>query len=97
MRKYRVIRDRQGGAFGMGRDYTAKEWVQQAREWCEADDDTDLDNQFERIQKEGGWSDEEILGLIGEIWDIEFAPVVNISVKHVGRATPVKVKVLTKS
>ena len=38
MKKYRVIEDLQGGDFGMDRDYTAKEWLDQAVEWRDADD-----------------------------------------------------------
>ena len=80
----------------MGRDYTIQEWVQQARDWCWADDNDDLDNDFERIQKSNDHTDGEILDLISDIWDREFAPVKTITIKHVGRATPIKVKVVTK-
>lgn len=38
MNKYRVIRDLQGGEFGMGRDYTAEEWLEQTVEWRDSDD-----------------------------------------------------------
>lgn len=38
MNKYRVIRDLQGGEFGMGRDMTAEEWLEQAVEWRDSDD-----------------------------------------------------------
>ena len=38
MNKYRVIRDLQGGEFGMGRDYTAEEWLEQAVDWRDSDD-----------------------------------------------------------
>lgn len=94
--KYKVVRDRQGGAFGMGRNYTIKEWVQQARDWCWADDNDDLDNEFERIQKSNDHTDGEILDLISDIWDIEFAPVLEISVSGESTTTPVKVNMLTK-
>lgn len=74
MKKYRVVRDLQGGEFGMGRDYTAKEWIQQARDWCWADDNDELDNILERMDKEGE-SDNNILDLISDIWQIEFEEV----------------------
>ena len=74
MKKYRVIRDLQGGEFGMGRDYTATEWLEQAREWCWADDNDELDNVLERMDKEGE-SDNNILDLISDIWQIEFEEV----------------------
>lgn len=38
MKKYRVVRDLQGGEFGMGGDYTAEEWLGQAVEWRDSDD-----------------------------------------------------------
>lgn len=38
MKRYRVIEDLQGGDFGMDRDYTANEWLEQAVEWRDADD-----------------------------------------------------------
>lgn len=38
MKRYRVVRDLQGGAFGMGRDYTATEWLEQAVSWRDSDD-----------------------------------------------------------
>ncbi len=98
IKRYRVIRDRQGGAFGMGRDYTIKEWIQQARDWCWADDNDDLDNEFERLQKNHkGYSDWDILNIISDIWDIDFVEVKTIKVIGRSRTTPVKVKVLTKN
>ena len=38
MKRYIVIRDYQGGSFGMFRAYTAKEWGEQAYEWADSDD-----------------------------------------------------------
>ena len=38
MKKYQVIRDLQGGGFGMGRVMTATEWLDQAVEWRDSDD-----------------------------------------------------------
>lgn len=74
MKKYRVVRDLQGGEFGMDRDYTIKEWIQQARDWCWADDNDELDTVLERMDKEGE-SDNNILDLISDIWQIEFEEV----------------------
>lgn len=74
MKKYRVVRDLQGGEFGMGRDYTATEWLEQAREWCWADDNDELDNVLERMDKEEK-NDNNILDLISNIWQIEFEEV----------------------
>lgn len=33
MKRYEVIQDLQGGSFGMGRQYTALEWLEQSCEW----------------------------------------------------------------
>lgn len=72
---YACVEDRQGGGFGMGRCYTADEWLQQAREWCEADDNTDMDNYLENIHKNRkAWTDEEIVDLVSEVWDIGIQP-----------------------
>jgi len=69
--KYKVVRDRQGGDFGMGVEYTEDEWLQCARKWCESDNDTDLDNALERLQKEG-YEKGEVIALIDEIWGLDF-------------------------
>lgn len=37
-KRYVVVEDRQGGGFGMGRAYTAKEWLDQAVAWRDSDD-----------------------------------------------------------
>ena len=96
MKRYRVVEDYQGGAFGMDRDYTIDEWIQQARDWCWADDNDDLDNQFERLQKNHkDYTDWDILDIISDIWSIRFAEVKKIKVFGRSRTTPVKVKVLT--
>ena len=38
MKRYRVVKDLQGGSFGMDRDYTAEEWLEQAVDWRDSDD-----------------------------------------------------------
>lgn len=38
MQRYAVVEDLQGGGFGMGRCYTAKEWLDQSVEWRDNDD-----------------------------------------------------------
>lgn len=37
-KKYEVVRDLQGGEFGMGKKMTASEWLEQAVEWRDSDD-----------------------------------------------------------
>ena len=76
MKRYRVVRDRQGGSFGMGRDFTADEWLQEARGWCYIDNDTDTDNFLENIQKNrSNYTDKEVIGIIDEIWDLDFKEI----------------------
>ena len=114
MKRYRVIRDLQGGEFGMGRDYTATEWLEQADSWRDSDDNwgdwgdgvdcygnkhKDIRTWFikfwTRMIKDG--KEQELIDYIADIWQIEFAPVYKIEVNGESKATPVKVKVLTKS
>lgn len=72
-KEYIVVRDRQDTNWAMGVALTADEWVERARAWAQNDDDTDMDNALENIQKHReDWTDQQILGLIDEAWDIEF-------------------------
>lgn len=114
MKRYRVVRDLQGGEFGMGRDYTATEWLEQAVSWRDSDDSwgdwgdgvdcygnkhkdsrTWFVKFWTRMIKDG--KEQELIDYIADIWQIEFAPVYKIEVNGESKATPVKVKVLTKS
>lgn len=79
MHKYRVVRDYQGGEFGMGRDYTAEEWLEQMLEWRTADGLDDEDTERER----GYWAkaiktpygESMLIDYIAEIWQLEFEKV----------------------
>ena len=90
MKKYEVIRDYQGGDFGMGRQYTALEWLEQATEWRDADDsfgdwgdyqdgDADTKEKFVSfwtdIIKQG--REKELIDYIAEMWQLEFKEVEN--------------------
>lgn len=85
MKKYRVIEDYQGGDFGMGRDYTAEEWLEQATEWRDSDDswgdwsDGDIDTRE-------GWlefwrkliadnKEQELIDYISDMWQIKFEEI----------------------
>lgn len=69
MERYKVIKDLQGGNFGMFRDYTIEQWRKQAIDWCWMDDDENLAKAIYEM-------DEEILlDFISEIWAIEFRKV----------------------
>ena len=79
MNKYRVVRDYQGGSFGMDRDYTAEEWLEQMLEWRTADGLDDEDTERER----GYWAtaiktpygESMLIDYIAEIWQLEFKKV----------------------
>lgn len=66
-KKYIVIRDYQGGEFGMYRDYTAKEWGEQAFSWAENDDW----EQPEECLLENFKSEKELIDFIQDMWEIE--------------------------
>lgn len=78
MKKYRVIRDYQGGSFGMDRDYTAKEWLEQMTDWQIADGCNDEDVKAEitywQNQIERG-KEQELIDYIAEAWQLEFEEV----------------------
>lgn len=82
MNKYRVVADLLGGEFGMGRDYTAEEWLRQAYEWRESDDswgDYEGDwldtpqgflDYWRGVIKDG--REQELIDYIADIWSLEF-------------------------
>ena len=80
MKKYRVIRDLQGGEFGMSRDYTVEEWVEQAIDWHDSDEYFENDKSVERFREEllkgakerGDWY---VLDYIADHWQLEFEEV----------------------
>lgn len=76
MKKYRVIRDYQGGSFGMDRDYTAKEWLEQMLEWRNADgvDDEDVERERGYWTKaiETPYGESMLIDYIAEVWQLEF-------------------------
>lgn len=74
MAKYRVVEDYQGGSFGTGRDYTAKQWLEQAVDWRDSDG-WDDDERAEFIDywnnkiKTDEWS---LVEYISDMWQIGF-------------------------
>ena len=66
-KKYIVIRDYQGGEFGMYRDYTAKEWGEQAFTWA----DSDGWENPEECLLENFKNEKELIDYIQEMWDVE--------------------------
>jgi hypothetical protein len=77
-KKYRVVEDYQGGSFGMDRDFTAEEWLEQMAEWQDADgcDDEDIKNSVAYWQKkiEDG-EEQDLIDYIAEVWTIRFEEV----------------------
>lgn len=78
MKRYRVVRDYQGGEFGMGRDYTAMEWLEQMIEWSEMDgvDEQDIKDMQEYWKNEIEFGREQgLIDHIAEVWQLEFEEV----------------------
>lgn len=76
--RYRVVRDYQGGEFGMGRDYTAMEWLEQMIEWSEMDgvDEQDIKDMQEYWKNEIEFGREQgLIDHIAEVWQLEFEEV----------------------
>lgn len=78
MKKYRVVADYQGGSFGMDRDYTAEEWLEQMEDWALADgwDSDDLETEVMYWQnkiKQG--KEQELIDYIAEVWTLGFEEV----------------------
>lgn len=71
-KRYIVIEDRQGGEFGMYRDYTLEQWKEQAIEWAETDDWDDAQNLFD-----GMTSANEIIAFIDDMWEITIVELNN--------------------
>lgn len=78
MKQYRVCEDLQGGSFGMGRVYNIHEWIEQAQEWCEMDENPELAQWFGNLEEmlaNGKLTEEEVLGEIATTWTIEFEEI----------------------
>lgn len=69
MRYFCVIRDRQGGEFGMDRVYTAKEWGEQAYEWADSDEYENAEEFFiDNYENE-----DALIHDIADWWELDFA------------------------
>ena len=53
----------------MGRNYTAEQWLEQAKEWAEMDENDGIFKELENIQKE---FENKVLGYIAEYWALHF-------------------------
>lgn len=72
MKKWRVVRDLQGGCFGMDRYYTLKEWREQAITWSDMDDDFETVRQLKRYEIKN----KDLLDFISGVWGLEFEEVI---------------------
>lgn len=73
---YYVTRDRQGGSFGMGRLYTAYEWLEQAVEWWDDDGFWETDEErsdfiYEWLCKINAGFEEEMIEYISNMWELD--------------------------
>ena len=78
MEQYRVCEDLQGGGFGMERVYTIPQWIEQAQEWAEMDENPGLAHELQMLGdrwRDGKISDWGVLDQIAEIWTIEFEKI----------------------
>lgn len=79
---YYVSCDRQGGTFGMGRLFTATEWLEQAINWADNDNwwttDEDEEEKYrkefisnsEQLIKEG--KEQDFIDYIADVWELDF-------------------------
>lgn len=87
--KYRVVRDLQGGEFGMGRDWTAEEWLECMLDWRDSDDSWgDYGDGEDYIDTRAGcekfWrnkikqgKEKELIDYIADVWSLEFEEIKN--------------------
>ena len=81
MKRYIVIRDWQGGSFGMFRDYTAEKWGQQAAQWSDSDGSEYPNQWLLKNFTKGHYKDsnnikhkfteEDLINAIADMWEIE--------------------------
>lgn len=76
-KKWRVVRDYQGGAFGMDRDYTAEQWLEQMLDWQTADgnDEKDIEREREYWTKVIATEPQKLIDYIAEVWSLEFEEI----------------------
>ena len=65
-KRYYVMIDYQGGEFGMGRNYTIKQWKCQAMCWAYTDDN------YEIVKEIYNLPDENVIEYISLMWELKF-------------------------
>lgn len=63
-KRYYVTEDRQGADFGKYRIYTIEQWREQAKEWCEMDDNDELWGCINKLPKD------QVIDFIDDMWTI---------------------------
>lgn len=72
---YYVTYDRQGGSFGMGRLYTAYEWLEQAVDWSVANgmESEDLfEFTYRWLHEINNGNEQELIDYIADVWELDF-------------------------
>ena len=66
---YKVVRDLQGGEFGMYRIQTIEDWREQAIEWADMDEHDGIVEELKRLPLD------EVIDYIAEFWQLEFKEI----------------------
>lgn len=77
MKRYEVVADLRGGEFGMDRQYTAEEWLEQACDWLDADGYDDDREEFRAYwgEKIKAGQEQELIDYISEVWFLDIQEV----------------------
>lgn len=76
MRRYEVVADLQGGSFGMGKQYTAEEWAEQACDWLEADGCSTVEEvRAYWLSEIAEGREEVVISTIAELWQLDIQEV----------------------
>ena len=66
---YKVVRDLQGGEFGMYRIQTIEDWREQAIEWADMDEHDGVVEELKNLPLD------EVIDYIAEFWQLEFKEI----------------------
>ena len=66
---YKVVRDLQGGEFGMYRIQTIEDWREQAIEWADMDEHDGIVEELKSLPQD------EVIDYIAEFWQLEFKEI----------------------
>lgn len=74
MKVYYVSCDRQGGCFGMGRLFTAYEWLEQAVDWLDSDGIEEEDKAeflYSWLHEINNGNGDKLIDYIADYWELE--------------------------